>query len=60
LGDAADAAHRGFEAFARLVKVLGIRLLVHGHVHPYGSKQADRQLGEAQVVNAIPSRLLEL
>jgi predicted phosphodiesterase len=59
-GDAADAAHRGFEAFHRLVKVLRPRLLVHGHIHPYGSRQADRRLGETVVVNAIPSRLIEL
>jgi 3',5'-cyclic AMP phosphodiesterase CpdA len=60
LGDGQDPAHRGFEAFARLVKTLGVRLLVHGHVHPYGAKQADRSLGEALVVNAIPARLIEL
>jgi Icc-related predicted phosphoesterase len=60
VGDGEDAAHRGFDSFARLVKTLGVRLLVHGHVHPYGVHQADRRLGDAQVVNAIPSRLIEL
>jgi predicted phosphodiesterase len=60
LGDGADQAHRGFEAFRRLQKSTRARLLVHGHIHPYGGRQADRQLGDALVVNAIPSRLIEL
>ncbi|HEY8680094.1 MAG TPA: metallophosphoesterase [Candidatus Dormibacteraeota bacterium] len=60
VGDAADKAHQGFEAFHRLVRVLSARLLVHGHIHPYGGRQADRQLGNTSVVNAVPSRLLEL
>jgi predicted phosphodiesterase len=60
VGDADDPAHHGFEAFHRLQKVLGSRLLVHGHIHPYGTRQADRRLGGALVVNAIPSRLIEL
>jgi 3',5'-cyclic AMP phosphodiesterase CpdA len=60
LGDGEDPAHRGFEAFARVVRTLGARLLIHGHVHPYGVRMADRRLGEALVVNAIPSRLIEL
>jgi predicted phosphodiesterase len=59
VGDAADTAHQGFEAFQRLVRVLGARLLVHGHIHPYGAPQPDRRLSDALVVNAIPSRLIE-
>ena len=60
LGDGEDIAHRGFESFPRLVRSLGVRLLVHGHIHPYGARQADRRLGDTLVVNAIPSRLIEL
>jgi 3',5'-cyclic AMP phosphodiesterase CpdA len=60
VGDADDAAHRGFEAFHRLVRELGVRLLVHGHIHPYGGRRPDQQLGATLVVNAIPSRLIEL
>ena len=60
VGDGTDQAHRGFAAFHRLAKVLGLRLLVHGHIHPYGARQADRQLGDTLVVNAIPARLVEL
>jgi predicted phosphodiesterase len=60
LGDGEDLPHRGFAAFHRLVGVLRPRLLVHGHVHPYGRQRDDRELGATQVVNAVPYRLLEL
>lgn len=60
VGDADDPAHRGFTAFHRLAKALKVRIVVHGHIHPYGARQPDRRLGVALVVNAIPYRLLEL
>jgi predicted phosphodiesterase len=60
VGDGTDQAHRGFEAFHRLSKALGLRLLVHGHIHPYGARPADRRHGDTLVVNAIPYRLIEL
>ena len=60
LGDGEDPPHQGFAAFHRLVGVLRPRLLVHGHVHPYGRRREDRELGPTQVVNAVPYRLLEL
>jgi calcineurin-like phosphoesterase family protein len=60
IGDGGDAAHQGFAAFHRLLRSLRPRLLVHGHIHPYGVKQADHQVGPTLVVNAIPSRLIEL
>ena len=60
VGDGGDAAHQGFTALHRLLTSLVPRLHVHGHVHPYGVKQPDHQLGPTLVVNAIPSRLIEL
>ena len=60
LGDGEDHPHRGFAAFHRLVRVLHPKLMVHGHVHPYGRKRDDRELGTTQVVNAVPYRLLEI
>jgi uncharacterized protein len=59
-GSKDDLAHRGFAAFLRLVKELRPRWLVHGHVHPYGRAQPERQLAGTQVVNAVPSRLIEI
>jgi len=55
-----DLAHRGFSAFNRLIKNLSPRLLVHGHVHPYGVAQPQQRLGTTLIVNAIPSRLIEI
>lgn len=60
LGDEEDPAHRGFEAFHRLVRRLRPRLLVHGHVHPHGMDRPDRRIGETLVVNAVPHRLMEV
>lgn len=60
VGDESDDAHRGFKAFHRLVKNLSPRLMVHGHVHPYGASPNDKRLGNTEVINAISSRMLEL
>jgi Icc-related predicted phosphoesterase len=60
VGDEDDPAHQGFEAFLPLVERLAPKLLVHGHIHPYGQARPDRQLGTTTVVNAVPFRLLEV
>ena len=60
VGDEDDPAHRGFEAFRQLVDRLSPKLLVHGHIHPYGEARPDRTLGRTTVVNVVPFRLLEV
>ena len=60
LGDRDDPAHVGFEAFNDLIDSLSPRLLVHGHIHPHGFFQPDRQKGDTKIVNAVPHKLLEL
>jgi hypothetical protein len=60
VGDEDDPAHQGFEAFLPLVERLSPKLLVHGHIHPYGEAKPDRQLGATTVVNAVPFRLLDV
>jgi hypothetical protein len=55
-----DLAHRGFASFARLVRVLNPKVLIHGHVHPYGRSEPQRTLGNTQVINAVPSKLIEI
>ncbi len=60
LGPAADAAHGGFVAFARLVRTFHPLLHVHGHVHPYGREVVERRIGTTRVVNAIPWRIIDL
>jgi Icc-related predicted phosphoesterase len=55
-----DLAHRGFAAFLRLVKALGPKVLIHGHLHPYGRDRPQRPLGATQIINAVPSRVVEI
>lgn len=60
LGDGDDVAHRGFASFHRLVTATSPRILVHGHIHPYGRENGDRKLGSTTIINAIAYRLLEI
>ncbi len=55
-----DAAHVGFTAFHRIIKDLAPKVLIHGHVHPYGRTEPPRRLGSTLIVNAVPSRLVEV
>jgi len=59
-GDSEDAPHRGFVALERLVRRLSPRYLIHGHVNQYGPRKPVPQIGRTLIVNAIPSRLLEI
>ena len=60
VSEAVDAAHVGFAAFNRIIRDLHPMLLVHGHVHPYGRARPDRIVGGTRIVNAVPSRLIEI
>jgi len=60
LGDEDDPAHEGFEAFHALVRRLRPRLLLHGHVHPYGIERPDRYLDQTRVVNVVPFKVIEV
>lgn len=60
VGPAEDAAHVGFVAFHRTIRNLRPVLLVHGHIHPYGKTQPERRAGGTRIINAIPSRLIEI
>jgi Icc-related predicted phosphoesterase len=60
LGDEDDPAHEGFEALHALVRKLRPKLLLHGHVHPYGIARADRHIGDTRVINVVPFKLLDL
>ena len=44
----------------RVIERLAPRLFIHGHLHPYGRRHEDRQVGSTRVVNAVPYRLVEL
>ncbi|HEX2236429.1 MAG TPA: metallophosphoesterase [Actinomycetota bacterium] len=59
-GDGPDPAHQGVEALNWLIERWSPRLLVHGHVHPYGARRTDHVVGTTKVVNAVGYRALEV
>lgn len=59
VGDGEDPAHRGFEAFHRLIGALAPAMLLHGHVAP-APGAADAVLGATRVVNVFGHRLLDV
>jgi 3',5'-cyclic AMP phosphodiesterase CpdA len=60
VGDGDDPPHRGFSALHRLVSRTSPRLLLHGHVHPYGSATPDLTLGSTVVRNVVGWHLFDL
>lgn len=60
VGDGTDAPHQGIKSLHRLTRVLQPTYLLHGHIHPYGIDQPDRQLGGTRIVNVIPYKLIEV
>ena len=60
LGDQDDRPHRGFTAFHRLLRALSPKLMVHGHIHPFGIVRPDRQAGDTRIVNVVPHKILEI
>lgn len=59
-GDRDDGPHHGFECLHDVVSALRPRLLIHGHIHPYGEAVPDRLLGDTRVVNVVGCKVLEL
>jgi Icc-related predicted phosphoesterase len=60
VGDGRDPAHQGFKAFHRLMDKVGPSVLIHGHVHPYGTPWGDHSVGATRVVNAVAYKMLEV
>lgn len=58
--DPEDPAHRGFESFNRLAEKLSPRLLLHGHVHPFGRETPPGRLGATEVHNVVGHKVLEV
>lgn len=59
-GDEQDAPHRGFVVLHDVVAKASPRLLLHGHIHPYGRRLPDRKLGTTEVINVVPFRMVTL
>ena len=61
VNEGTDAPHQGLKAVRRAVEWMHPRLLLHGHVHPYGRDIVrEAQLGETRVINVVGHRLIEL
>ena len=61
VNDGTDGPHRGLVAVRRAVEWMRPRLLLHGHVHPYGRDIIrEGQLGDTRVINVVGHRLIEL
>jgi hypothetical protein len=60
VGDGRDPAHQGFKAFHRLMDKVSPSVLIHGHVHPYGTSSGDHSVGATRVVNAVAYKMLEV
>jgi Icc-related predicted phosphoesterase len=61
VNEGTDPAHKGLQAIRRAIEWMRPRLLLHGHVHPYGREIArEAQLGETHVINVVGHRLIEL
>jgi predicted phosphodiesterase len=60
VGDDDDLAHEGFAAFHRLLARLSPRVLLHGHIHPYGRHVDELRINGTRVVNAVGHRLIEV
>ena len=59
-GPPSDPAHVGFAAFNRIYRLLNPAVHVHGHVHQYGRPRPEWRIGNTRIINAVPSRLIEL
>jgi Icc-related predicted phosphoesterase len=61
VNEGTDAPHRGLKAVRRAVEWMRPRLLLHGHIHPYGREIVrEAQLGETRVINVVGHRVIEL
>lgn len=59
-GDGDDGPHRGFDCLHSVIHALRPRLLLHGHIHPYGRPTPARFVGGTRVVNVVGRHVLEL
>ena len=62
LGDAEDPAHRGFEAFLKLIDKYQPKYFIHGHVHMRYGEDPVRvlQRGNTQIINACERFVLDV
>lgn len=60
LGDEPDPCHVGISALHGVIETLRPAWHLHGHIHPYGMRKPDRQVGPTTIRNVIPWQLIEM
>jgi len=60
LGDDDDPSHLGISALHDVIEALRPTWHLHGHIHPYGMRKPDRQVGSTTVRNVIPWQVLDI
>ena len=61
VNEGTDPPHRGLKAVRRACEWMRPKLLLHGHVHPYGREIVrEAQLGETRVINVVGHRVIDL
>lgn len=60
LGDGEDGPHVGIDALHDVLERLQPSWLLHGHIHPYGQRLPDREVGRTVLRNVVPWKLVEV
>jgi predicted phosphodiesterase len=60
VGDQDDPPHRGFACLHEAVARMRPKVLLHGHIHPYGAAVHDWHLNGTRVINAVGYRILDI
>jgi calcineurin-like phosphoesterase family protein len=60
VGDGEDPPHLGFECLGRLAARLRTPLLLHGHVHPFGTDTPDLSIGTTVVRNVVGRHVFDV
>lgn len=60
LGDEPDPSHVGISALHDVIEALRPSWHLHGHIHPYGMRKADRHVGPTTIRNVIPWQVLDI
>ena len=61
VNEGTDSPHQGLRAVRRAIEWMHPRLLLHGHVHPYGRDiTRETRLGDTRVINVVGHRLIEV